>query len=184
MCKEDGCENNVRARGWCPKHYQCWRKYGDPLFTKHHGYSGDPLYRVWKHMKGRCYNKNDVRYKNYGGRGIEVCNEWMNLESFIEWASPLWRKGLQIDRCDNDGDYCPENCRFVTPKENMHNQRLLRSTNTSGYRGVSYFKRDKKWKAQITIDNKEKHIGYFNTPEEAAIAYDAAVPDNRPKNLL
>jgi hypothetical protein len=184
ICKIKECKDKVKTKGWCNKHYRSWLKYGNPLFTKHHGYSRHPLYTVWRHMKDRCYNKNGGQYKDYGGRGIVVCDEWFNnAKIFINWALPLWRKGLQIDRKNNDGNYCSENCRFVTRAENMHNTRLLMNTNISGYRGVYYDKISKQWKAQISINNKKKYIGYFNSAKKAALGYDNAVPDNRPKNF-
>jgi hypothetical protein len=186
ICKIDGCERNVHARGWCNKHYNCWYNNGDPNVIKFkyekHGYKNHSLYKIWQNMKTRCYNKNCKEYKWYGGRGIQVCDEWKNsAKIFIEWALPLWKEGLQIDREDNDGNYCPENCRFIMHKENIHNQRLLRENNTSGYCGVSCQRG--KWMARISIDEKRKYIGHFDTPEEAAIAYDEAVPDNRPRNF-
>lgn len=65
-------------------------------------------------MKTRCYRKKDKCYKNYGGRGIEVCNEWKNnFKNFYEWAINKWQPGLTIDRENTNGNYCPENCRFV-----------------------------------------------------------------------
>lgn len=185
-CKIDGCGNRARKRGWCEKHYGRWRTHGDPdiVNKEHHGYSKHILYKVWKGMKARCYNPNDIGYHNYGGRGIIVCDEWKNsAKAFVEWAFKNgWEKGLQIDRRDNDGNYAPENCGFITYTENIHNCRLIRNTNTSGYRGVCFHKRHKKWMASIRINDNLKHLGYFNSPELAAMAYDNAVPDNRPKN--
>ena len=122
-------------------------------------------------------------YKNYGGRGITICEEWMDIKNFIRWADPLRQKGLQIDRIDNNKGYSPGNCRFVTNKENIDNRRLLRADNTSGYRGVSYSIKEKKWETRIIINGKQKYLGCFNSPGEAAIVYDAAVPDNRTKNF-
>jgi hypothetical protein len=83
------------------------------------------LVNVWKAMKLRCYNKKQISYKNYGGRGIKVCKEWENNRSaFIKWALENgWHKGLQIDRENNDGNYEPKNCRFVTAKVNAQNRR-------------------------------------------------------------
>lgn len=82
------------------------------------------LYDVWKAMGYRCYNPNHSNYKNYGGRGVTVCDEWRKgFSQFREWAIPLWGPGLQIDRIDNDGNYEPANCRFVTRKENCRNKR-------------------------------------------------------------
>ncbi len=73
----------------------------------------------------RCYRKKQNDYPRYGGRGIRVCNEWRHSwRAFLDWAlSHGYRQGLQIDRIDNNGDYCPENCHFVTPKENARNKR-------------------------------------------------------------
>ena len=90
-----------------------------------HGRSYHPLYFVLDAMKQRCYNKNNKAYKNYGGRGITVCPEWRNEpEVFIDWAKANgYEIGLQIDRINNDGNYEPNNCRFVTRKENNNNRR-------------------------------------------------------------
>jgi hypothetical protein len=76
-------------------------------------------------MKDRCYNKNNKSYKNYGGRRIKVYYEWKdNFINFYNWAIENgWEKGLQIDRKNNDGNYYPSNCRFVTPLVNMRNNR-------------------------------------------------------------
>lgn len=89
-----------------------------------HGKSHIALFRVWCSMINRCNNKNSSHFKYYGGRGISVCKEWMeNFESFYEFAiSNCYQKGLQIDRTNNDGNYEPSNCRFVTLKENRRNR--------------------------------------------------------------
>lgn len=85
-----------------------------------HGKSRHPLYFVWKNMVRRCCDPTINRYERYGGRGISVCSEWLDVNRFIEWAeSAGWTEGLQIDRINNDGDYAPHNCRFVTAKENV-----------------------------------------------------------------
>jgi hypothetical protein len=86
--------------------------------------SSHPLRMVYFHMMHRCYWPEDPSYHCYGGRGIEVCDQWKrSSKSFYKWALPLWEKGLQIDRINNDGNYSPENCRFVTAKENCRNSR-------------------------------------------------------------
>jgi hypothetical protein len=87
--------------------------------------SGHPLYLTWRGMNRRCYEKQRGDYKRYGGRGITICSEWKDdYCAFIEWGlSHGWKKGLQIDRIDNDGNYTPDNCRFVTGKVNCRNTR-------------------------------------------------------------
>lgn len=81
---------------------------------------------VWYAMINRCYKPEDLQYKNYGGRGIKVCEEWKkDRMAFVNWALISgWAKGLQIDRIDNNGNYEPDNCRFVTDSENKKNTRF------------------------------------------------------------
>jgi len=85
---------------------------------KHH-----PLFVVWGLMKQRCYNPKGSHYYRYGGRGISVCGEWLNnFTSFYHWAIENgWKKELTIDRKDNDGNYEPGNCRFITNQLNTQN---------------------------------------------------------------
>ena len=89
-----------------------------------HGLSSHTLYGVWRGMKQRCSDPLKDGYKNYGGRGISVCGTWKNdFKMFYEWCiENNHKKGLQIDRINNDGNYEPSNCRFVTPKENNSNK--------------------------------------------------------------
>lgn len=88
-----------------------------------HGLSKLPIYKVWKSMKSRCYRLTDTRYSRYGGRGIKVCDEWLNSPiAFIEWAMKNgYVEGLSIDRRDNNGNYTPVNCRFVSIAVNNRN---------------------------------------------------------------
>ena len=83
------------------------------------------LYRVWDGIVQRCCNPNAKNYHNYGGRGIELCQEWRNsFQEFEDYClSHGWEYGLQVDRIDNDGGYYPGNIRFVTPSVNLRNRR-------------------------------------------------------------
>jgi len=77
------------------------------------------LYNIWYNMKDRCNNKRHIRYKNYGGRGIRVCKDWLIFENFKKWAlSNGYIDGLTIDRIDNDKGYSPDNCQWITRYEN------------------------------------------------------------------
>jgi hypothetical protein len=91
-----------------------------------HGESHTPLHEVWKGMKQRCSNANRPEYSNYGGRGIAVCKEWVSsYEAFRDWALLNgYATGLEIDRTNNDGNYEPSNCRWITQKLNVGNRRV------------------------------------------------------------
>lgn len=90
-----------------------------------HGKSNTKLFAVWNAMKQRCYNPNNRSYKNYGGRGITVCQEWKeDFQTFYDWAiANGYKKGLEIDRIDVNGNYEPDNCRWTTSKKNNNNRR-------------------------------------------------------------
>jgi len=88
--------------------------------NKSHGLSSHPLYRKWSGMITRTTNKNELCYHRYGGRGISVCDEWRNdFKKFYDWSiSNGWEHGLTIDRINNDGNYEPSNCQWITMLEN------------------------------------------------------------------
>lgn len=92
--------------------------------SRTHGQSNTRLYRIWHGMLDRCNNHNRHEYKYYGGRGITVCPEWMKFEPFYEWSiSHGYSDDLTIDRIDNDGNYEPNNCRWVTMQVQTRNRR-------------------------------------------------------------
>lgn len=89
-----------------------------------HGHSKTRLHKIWVDMRSRCRNPNLECYHNYGGRGIKVCEEWENFDSFMMWAnSNGYNDKLTIDRIDVDGNYEPNNCRWITKKEQENNKR-------------------------------------------------------------
>lgn len=91
-------------------------------------------YSRWKSIKSRCYNPHHKYYKNYGGRGIEVCDEWRaDFMSFYSWALLSgYEKGLTLDRIDNNKGYSPNNCKWSTRKEQNRNQRSNRKITING----------------------------------------------------
>ncbi len=93
-----------------------------------HGLHGTPLYFCYHAMKQRCNNPKLKSYKNYGGRGITICKEWLdNPEAFYNWAlCNGYSESLQIDRIDVNGNYEPNNCRFITHAEQQKNKRNSR----------------------------------------------------------
>lgn len=88
-----------------------------------HGKTGTRLHRIWKGMNNRCNNPNNKNYNIYGGRGIKVCEDWrFDFLAFEEWAlSNGYKESLSVDREDNDGNYNPYNCRWITQKEQTRN---------------------------------------------------------------
>lgn len=88
-----------------------------------HGGSGTREYSIWKGIKARCLNPNIPNYNTYGGRGIKVCDRWLKFENFLADMGKCPGKEYSLDRINNDGDYCPENCRWATWIEQCNNQR-------------------------------------------------------------
>ena len=100
--------------------------YGCPIYeSKYDGRSKNRTHGIWMGMKRRCYNEKCPEYKNYGARGITICNEWLNdYWAFHEWAIKNgYKDNLTIDRIDSDGNYEPANCRWATYQEQRDNTR-------------------------------------------------------------
>lgn len=143
-----------------------------------HKMSYTRIYRIWKKIKARVNAKDGINYKNYVLRNITMCKEWEDFNKFYEDMKDGYSDDLSIDRIDNNKGYYKENCRWTNSQVQCSNTRILKSTNTSWYRGVTMRKEINKWKSQIKVNYKNIHIGYFETKLEAAKAYDQYIIDN------
>lgn len=132
-----GIEKKIRTDGvYSGKVISCGCHKNKNLQDIIHGMSKNRLYKIWVGMKERCYNKKHKEYKNYGNRGITVCDRWKNsFVNFLEDMGKSYINNLTIDRIDNNGNYCKKNCRWATIKEQQRNKR----TNYSVYyKGIRY----------------------------------------------
>ena len=133
------------------------------------------LYKIWADTKAKlkCTNSHRVAYLD---KGISMCDEWSNnYDAFYEWAiNNGYTEGLTIDRIDNDGNYEPSNCRWVTYSVQIVNQRPIKRTNTTGYKGIVKI-HDSLYTASIKYEYKVYGLGSFKTAIDAAKAYDSFV---------
>lgn len=127
-----------------------------------HGESNSRLYHIWENMINRT-KFNSPHAKHYHDRGIVVCDEWRNAATFIRWAkSNGYVDGLELDRRENDGNYCPLNCRFVTHVINVLNRRKRFD--------YGIYKRGGKYRVFITCNGKNVHAGSFSNFDDAIVA--------------
>ena len=141
--------------------------------SKKHGMTGTLIYNKWKGMKQRCYNSNYDFYSAYGGRGIKVCDEWKDdFMQFYKDMGDVPFEGAELDRINNDDDYKPSNCRWVSHEENANNRRKYH--NKTGYTGVTYKPHLNKYQAQLYKNKKFIYLGVYETAEEAHLAYKKA----------
>lgn len=149
--------------------------YNSVLGRESHNETKSRLYRIWIGIKARCYDANSTAYKNYGARGITVCDDWRySYLSFKEWAiTNGYSDNLSIDRIDTNGNYFPDNCRWVSTSVQQFNKRTPKR-NTSGCVGVSWNKASKKWVANISIDSTRHFLGAFDSINDAIAARKAA----------
>lgn len=129
ICKCD-CGNTTKAtagniKSGKMKSCGCLRREMSANINHTHGMSNNRLYGIWTDMKSRCLNISRPSYKDYGGRGIAICTEWINdFNFFYRWAIKNgYKANLTLDRKENDGNYEPNNCRWVTPKQQANNTR-------------------------------------------------------------
>ncbi len=144
-----------------------------------HGMGQNKFYKTWHNMIQRCTNPNHKAYKDYGARGITVCEEWVDVATFIAWAESTHpnTEGMSLDRIDNDKGYSPENCRWADASTQALNRRKMR-TNTSGFVGVYSGVSKDGWYAKVGSNNKLINIGSFKTKEEATQARDNYIIEN------
>lgn len=124
-CSVDGCDKKPKSLGLCPTHLSRWYRYGD---TQHgrtgHTWKGgySPTYGSWQSMKQRCLNPSADNYARYGGRGITVCQRW--LDSFENFLADMGERptGATLDRIEGDGNYEPGNVRWATAKQQAANR--------------------------------------------------------------
>lgn len=99
-------------------------KIGETSACYKHGKRNTRLFRIWSLMRTRCYNSHNKLYKDYGGRGISICDEWQDFQTFYDWAmTNSYAVDLTIDRINVNGNYEPSNCRWVTMAEQCNNKR-------------------------------------------------------------
>ena len=101
----------------------CLRYVKIGLLNRTHGQSSSSLYEVWQSMRARCERQTNQAYKDYGGRGIKVCDEWSDYVAFQRDMGPTYLPGLTLDRTNNDLGYCASNCQWVTRKVQANNRR-------------------------------------------------------------
>lgn len=111
----------------------CLRNEKISKVTYSHGGTHTRLYAILNGMKGRCKDVRNPAYKYYGGKGVSICNEWLNFSNFREWAlSNGYSDNLTIDRIDPNGNYEPSNCRWIPNKEQQNNKRADKDFNYNG----------------------------------------------------
>lgn len=143
-----------------------------------HGFSKHQLYSVWRNIKTRVFNDNTHNFSNYGGKGVSICDEWVNdAASFIKWClNNGYKKGLTLDRKDPSKGYYPENCRWTELFVQQRNKGKYAKTKCN-YTGVYPVIRGA-FKASIRVNNKQIHIGCFSSEIEAASARDNFILSN------
>lgn len=134
--------------------------------NKDHGQRKHRLYKTWAAMIRRCSDPNDFGYYNYGGRGIKVCDRWKDINNFLLDMYPIYKEGLELDRINVNGNYEPDNCRWITRKQNMNNTRRNRYIE---YNGI--IKTVSEWSDELNIPYKRLLARLNNWDVEKSFTY-------------
>lgn len=136
ICAISTCDSKRYKRQWCNAHYLRWRRHGSPLAGSRshesHGMHKTPTYISWLSIKQRCYNKENKKYRLYGGKGITVYERWRN--SFASFYADMGIRppGTTLDRVNGDLGYYKENCRWATPTQQANNTNRNRHYTING----------------------------------------------------
>lgn len=145
----------------------CLRETVGRKTSTKHGLSGSPEYRVWYKMKRRCLNPDDPSYVWYGGRGISVCEKWLDFMEFYRDMGPRPSPRHTIERHDVTGNYEPDNCSWIMDYKMQAFNQNLKSNNTSGKSGVYWREEQQRWVAMIFAGGKHKTLGSFKEKADA-----------------
>ena len=128
----------------------------------------EPIYAIWQSMKTRCLCKSNKRYKDYGGRGIIICQEWLIFQEFRKWSMENgYKKGLSLDRIDNNGNYCPENCRWTDYMTQANNKRTNKIIE---YKGIKLTEAQWAEKLGIKLGTLSSRINKLHWPLDMALS--------------
>lgn len=163
------CKDFYLSKDMCAKHYMRFRVHGNPNTILHimgEDRQNHPLYSTYRSMLSRCSNPNNPDFRNYGGRGISVANEWKGASGFSQFISDMGNKpeGMSLDRKKVNGNYCKENCKWSSTHEQGANKR-----NSNKTVGVAYNKNRNNWNASLMVNSVYYRKAFKN--EQEAIAY-------------